>query len=103
MQINDEQLKKFILEAGLVSRSDIEEAVVVAEAKNQRFGNILLSEGKISETDLKKMEAFVLGIPFVDLTKLKIPNYDLLELEKYDHIYVMLSRGSNSRTNCSQP
>lgn len=37
--------------------------------------------------------------PFVDLTNLKIPNYSLLELERYDHIYVMLSRGCTG--NCT--
>ena len=37
--------------------------------------------------------------PFVDLTKLKLPNYDLLEFEKYDHVYVMFSRGCTG--NCT--
>jgi type IV pilus assembly protein PilB len=72
MQINEEQLKKFILEEELVSRSDFEEAVKKAEASKQKIGNVLLSEGKISETDLKRMEAFVLGIPFINLANQKI-------------------------------
>jgi radical SAM superfamily enzyme YgiQ (UPF0313 family) len=37
--------------------------------------------------------------PFVDITKLKIPNYGLLEIEKYDHAYIMLSRGCTG--NCT--
>jgi type IV pilus assembly protein PilB len=68
MQINEEQLKKFILESGLVSKTDFEDALQKAETKKQKIGNILLSDGKISETDLKRMEAFVLGIPFISLT-----------------------------------
>src|SRR3989344_5680761 len=72
MQINEEQLKKFILDSGLVSRSDFELSVKKAREKKQKIGNILLSDGKISETDLKRMEAFVLGIPFVNLTDQKI-------------------------------
>ena len=63
MQIDEEQFKKFILEGGLVSKKDLDSAIKVAEAKKQKIGNILLSEGKISETDLKRTEAFVLGIP----------------------------------------
>ena len=51
MQINEEQLKKFILESGLVTRSDLDSAVKEAELKKQKFDNILLSQGKISETD----------------------------------------------------
>jgi type IV pilus assembly protein PilB len=72
MQINEEQLKKSILESGLVTKTDFEEALKKAEEKQQKVGNILISEGKISETDLKKMEAFVLGIPFVSLVNQKI-------------------------------
>ncbi|KKT76168.1 MAG: hypothetical protein UW72_C0010G0011 [Parcubacteria group bacterium GW2011_GWF2_44_7] len=65
MQMNEEQLKKFILESGLVSKADFEEVSKKAEEKKQKVGNILLSEGKISEADLKRIEAHVLGIPFV--------------------------------------
>jgi len=72
MQINEEQLSKFILDGGLVSKGDLEEASKKALEKKQKIGNILLSEGKISETDLKRMEAFVLGIPFVSLAGQKI-------------------------------
>ena len=72
MVINEEQLKKFILESGLVGKTDFEEALKKAEAKKQKLGDVLLSEGKISETDLMGMEAFVLGIPFIDLTNQKI-------------------------------
>src|SRR3990167_1726538 len=79
MQIDEEQLKKFILDSGLVSRSDLDSAVKVAAAKKQKFGNILLSNGKISETDLRRTEAFVLGIPFIDLINQKI-DFSVLSL-----------------------
>jgi type IV pilus assembly protein PilB len=79
MQINEEQLKKFILEGGLVSKTDFEDAAKEAETKKQKVGNVLLSNGKISETDLKRMEAFVLGIPFINLNNQKI-DYSVLSL-----------------------
>ena len=79
MQIDEEQLKKFILESGLVSKTDFSSAFKLAETKKQKIGNILLSEGKISETDLKRTEAYVLGIPFIDLTKEKI-DFSVLSL-----------------------
>src|SRR3990167_5537955 len=76
MQINEEQLEKSILESGLVSRSDfdaiLEKAKKSSSEKKQKISDLLLAEGKISETDLKRMESFVLGIPFVDLTAQKI-------------------------------
>ncbi len=72
MQIDEEQFKKFILESGLVTKTDFEESVKQAEEKKIKIGSFLLSEGKISETDLKRTEAFVLGIPFISLSKEKI-------------------------------
>lgn len=72
MQINEEQLKKVILDSGLVSRSDLDVLVEKAKTKNQKLSNILLSDGKISETDLRRMEAFVLEIPFISLVNEKI-------------------------------
>ena len=72
MEIDEEQLKKFILESKLVSRIDLDEAIKRGEEKKQKFGDILLSDGKISETDLRRMEAFVLGIPYVNLANQKI-------------------------------
>jgi type IV pilus assembly protein PilB len=79
MQINEDQLKKFILESGLVSKTDLEEALKKAEVQKQKIGDILLSDGKITETDLKRMEAFVLGIPFIDLNNQKI-DFSVLSL-----------------------
>jgi len=79
MVINEEQFKKVILEAGLVSRSELDVLIKKAESKNQKLGDILLSDGKISETDLKKMEAFVLEIPFISLVNKKI-DFSILSL-----------------------
>ncbi|KKR43295.1 MAG: Type II secretion system protein E [Candidatus Nomurabacteria bacterium GW2011_GWF2_40_12] len=79
MQINEEQLKKFILDSGLVKPSQFEEAEEKAKKTKQKLGDILLSGGKISETDLKRMEAFVLGIPFISLTNQKI-DFSVLSL-----------------------
>jgi type IV pilus assembly protein PilB len=72
MQIDEKQLKKFILDSGLVNRDDLEASIQTAEKSKQKLGSVLLADGKISESDLKRMEAFVLGIPFVDLSKQKI-------------------------------
>src|SRR3989344_8180802 len=79
MQINEDQLKKFILDSGLVSKTDLADAIEKAESKKQKIGDFLLSAGKISETDLKRMEAFVLGIPFISLNNQKI-DFSVLSL-----------------------
>ncbi|MFZ2072185.1 MAG: GspE/PulE family protein [Minisyncoccia bacterium] len=98
MQINEEQLKNFILESELVSRSDLDSLVKEAKSKKQKLGNFLLSQGKISESDLKRMEAFVLGIPFVSLVNEKIDfsvlsvisepiarNHNIIAYKRSDH------------------
>ena len=72
MQIDEKQLKKFILDSGLVKRDDLDVSEKKAEETKQKLGNVLMSEGKISESDLKRMEAFVLGIPFVNLVNQKV-------------------------------
>ena len=72
MRNQDTQLKKFILEAGLASKADIVEAENRALEKNETIGNALLSLGKIKEEDLRRTEAYVLGIPFVSLQGEKI-------------------------------
>ena len=72
MVINEEQFKKAILDSKLITRSELDVLALKAETKKQKLSNILLSEGKISETDLKKTEALVLEIPFVNLVNEKI-------------------------------
>ncbi len=73
MFIEDTQLKKFILDSNLVSKADLDAAAKEAEKKNVRIGEILVNNGKITEDNLRRMQAYVLGIPFVDLKNKKIP------------------------------
>ncbi len=73
MHITLQQLKDFLLESGLLSKEAVEEAVVQAEASKQDFGQYLLQQGMVQESELQKIYAYVLGIPFVDLSKETIP------------------------------
>ena len=79
MIIAPDQLKKFLLDSGLISRTDLEKAENDSVAKNQRLEDILVSEGKITEDDMSRTRAYVLGIPFVDLKNQKVP-FDVLSL-----------------------
>ena len=72
MQVDDKQLRKALIASNLISGSDFDTVAKKARSKNQKISDLLLSEGKVSESDLRKMEAFVLGIPFVSLEKEKI-------------------------------
>jgi type IV pilus assembly protein PilB len=72
MLVEDTQLHKFILDSGLVSREDLESAKKEADASNKRVGDVLVAEGKITPDNLRRMQAYVFGIPFVDLKGKKI-------------------------------
>lgn len=73
MYIEESQLREFITDAGLVSQKDFDQAKEISEKKGDSVGNVLVSEGKISEDDLRRMQAYLLGIPFVDLNSQKVP------------------------------
>jgi len=79
MYIEKKQLKDFVLDSGLVSAEAFSAAEKEAETSGLSIGEELVREGKISEDDLRRMQAYVLGIPFVDLRNQKI-DFDLLSL-----------------------
>lgn len=67
VHIEEQQLKEFILDSGLVSRSELDKAADEAKEKKVPVGDVLVSRGNLTEDDLRRMQAYVLGIPFVDL------------------------------------
>ena len=67
MLIQETQLKEFILDSGLVSRAQVEAAEKESKEKGISVGKILVDKGNITEDDLRRMQAYILGIPFVDL------------------------------------
>lgn len=79
MYIEEDKLKEFMVDSGLVSRTDIDDAVKNAVDRGMSFGDYLVSEGKIAEDDLKKVQAYILGIPFIDISDQKI-NPEILSL-----------------------
>jgi type IV pilus assembly protein PilB len=72
MRVEPQQLKAFLLDAGLVKEADFDKAFKRAEETGQKVGDVLVSEGILTQEQLIKMEAYILGIPFVNLEKEKI-------------------------------
>lgn len=72
MRIQDEQLKRFILDAGLITKTDIASAEKIAAEENRTLAEAMIAQGVMSEDDLRRVEAYVLGIPFVSLKDMKI-------------------------------
>ncbi|MBL7142369.1 MAG: type II/IV secretion system protein [Candidatus Pacebacteria bacterium] len=72
MRVEPQQLKAFLLDAKLTTEKQFNEVQKEAEKKGQKVQDALVCEGIISQEDMIKMEAYILGIPFVDLEREKI-------------------------------
>ncbi len=79
MHIEEKQLKEFILDSGLVSRADVATAEKEGDKTKESIGKILINKGKLTEDDLRRMQAYILGIPFIDLSGEKLP-FEVLSL-----------------------
>jgi type IV pilus assembly protein PilB len=79
MYIEQKQLSTFILDSGLVSKADMAAAEKEAEKSGKTIGEVLVGKGKITDDSLRRMQAYVLGIPFVDLKGQKVP-FEVLSL-----------------------
>ncbi|MDX1607851.1 MAG: ATPase, T2SS/T4P/T4SS family [Candidatus Spechtbacterales bacterium] len=72
MRITNKQLKAFIEDANLVDSKELEKAMKKAEKEDRSVGEILLQKGLITEEKLASLRAYIAGVPYVDLTKVKI-------------------------------
>ncbi len=79
MHVEDSQIKNFIIDAGLASRTEVEDAEVEAKQKKKPLGETLVAKGKFSDDDLRRMQAYILGIPFVNLKNQNL-NHEVLTL-----------------------
>ncbi|MDO8600991.1 MAG: GspE/PulE family protein [bacterium] len=72
MRVADSQLKAFILDGGLVKEKELAKAEEEAQKSGKPLRDVLLHAKLVEENDLRKLEAYILGIPFVDLEKEQI-------------------------------
>lgn len=72
MRLDPERLKLFLLDSELVSKDDFEKAAASAKSAGKNVSDVLVEEGKISADDLRRMQAYILGVPFVNLEEEKI-------------------------------
>lgn len=79
VRITDAQLKRFVLDSGLVTRKDVDSAERIAKDENRTLADALMSCGSLTEDDMRRVESYVLGVPFLSLKNLKIP-FDILSL-----------------------
>ena len=107
MRITNEQLKLFLLDSNLVPKEGIDATFAEAEAAQKDMGPMLLEKKLIDEAGLQRVYAYVLGIPFVDLSKEAVP-LDILQIipepiaKKYS-IVAFEKQGTNLRVAMLHP
>ncbi len=74
MRIEPQQLKAFLLDAGLLKEIQFDKASEKAEKTNQKVGDVLVSDGLVAQEELIKLQAYILGTPFVNLEKEIVPS-----------------------------
>jgi len=99
MEIDPQQLKKFLLDTGLVTERQFEEAQKKAEKSGQKIGEVLVLDGLVNQEELAKLQAYILGIPFVNLEKEIVPS-DVLKIipepvARSHNIIAFRKRGQN--------
>jgi type IV pilus assembly protein PilB len=67
MHVEPQQLRAFMLDAGLIDEAKFDTALTKANQQGKRVSDILVGDSLIIQDDLNRLQAYILGIPFVDL------------------------------------
>src|SRR3989344_6709895 len=73
MRVEESQLKVFLLDSGLLKPDLLKKAEEEAGKSKKTLREVVLNRGYATEEEIKRLEAYILGIPFVDLEKETIP------------------------------
>jgi type IV pilus assembly protein PilB len=73
MQVDNERLKSFVLDAELLSEEVINEAIEESNKVGKRLGDVLLEKKLLDSNQIRQLYSYILGIPFVNLEKEIIP------------------------------
>jgi len=73
MEIDEVFLKKILVDAGIISTTDFDSAKKQSADQNQLLEDFLVERGLINDEQLGALIADEIGIPFVNLRKIKIP------------------------------
>lgn len=71
-EANNRRLGDILIEARLITRAQLDEALAIKSQTGERLGEILIALGYISETNLVRALASQLGLPVVEPERLRI-------------------------------
>ncbi|HOO55798.1 MAG TPA: ATPase, T2SS/T4P/T4SS family [bacterium] len=66
------KIGELLIENGLITEDQLREALEIQRNSSELIGKIMNNLGFVTETDILKMLAVQLGVPFVDLARIKI-------------------------------
>lgn len=78
MRVSDSTVEKLLTQGGVVNESQLADLRVVAERSNQTLQEAVLEQHVISDDDLTKLIAEMIGIPFIHVEPKDIPD-DILK------------------------
>jgi len=73
MQVVQSQLKAFLIDSGLVTETQVKKAEKEAERSKEKLADVLIKQGMVKQEDIIRLQAYILGIPFVNLEEENIP------------------------------
>lgn len=73
--MKNKRLGEMLVDAGVLSEAQVEQAVALQKGTGKRLGTVLLENHFINETQLIEVLRLQLGIDFIDLNKAKIDPY----------------------------
>jgi type IV pilus assembly protein PilB len=79
MRIENIQLRDFIKDSEMISLDELDNSFKEAQKNGKRLGELLVEKKLINEIQLRKLYSYILGVPFIDLTKEIIPQ-DILQI-----------------------
>jgi len=99
MNIELQQLKSFLISSGLIAEDKFDACLKKAQKNNENIEDVLIAEKLVSQEDLIRLKAYILGIPFVNLEKEKIAP-DILKvvpepIARTHNIVAFKKQGSN--------
>jgi type IV pilus assembly protein PilB len=72
MLIQEQKIKQFIVDSALVSRADMMAAEKEATQSGSPLTDVLIRQGKMTQDDVRRVQAYVTGVLFMDLKGLKL-------------------------------
>ena len=107
MRVEQEQLIAFLLDGGLAKKDQLDAAQKEALSAGKKIDEVLIEQKIVTEEELIKLKAYILGIPFVNLEKEIIP-LEVLQIvpepiaRKYS-IVAFRKEGSNLEVAMTDP